>query len=239
MTSCSRPSSEAGNVLFLILIAVALFAALSFAVTTSTRQGSSNGADHEKAHLMVSQFTQYAASLNIAIMRLRFSGCNDTQLSFQTAALAHPTLWGGSTNPAAPANGSCHVFGQNGVTFVGNFQGNANRPTVSSTVGVDKIGTDASDIILWLAIGEDAFSKKVCDAFNKAMGNVGSATGGTIRTLSWGWAVGAFTSTTAPVETIGEDGGPALQGGKHAGCIDSPTSHDGNNRYLYQVLLSR
>jgi hypothetical protein len=62
-------TAERGNVLFLILIAVALFAALSYAVTQSTRSG---GGDASKETNLVNsaQITQYPASIKTAITRM-------------------------------------------------------------------------------------------------------------------------------------------------------------------------
>ncbi|MAQ71636.1 MAG: hypothetical protein CL565_05535 [Alphaproteobacteria bacterium] len=60
---------EKGNVLFLILIAVVLFAALSYAVTTSTRS-SGSGIDKEKIQLETSNLIQMLTNMKVARDRL-------------------------------------------------------------------------------------------------------------------------------------------------------------------------
>lgn len=70
-----------GNVLFLILIAVALFAALSYAVTQSSRSGG-EGISRDKAKLVAGQIIQYGASVEQAISRMKLiNRCNDTDIS--------------------------------------------------------------------------------------------------------------------------------------------------------------
>lgn len=60
---------ESGNVLFLILIAVALFAALSYAVTQSSRTGGSD-ASRETMLTNISALMQFPASLRLAVTRM-------------------------------------------------------------------------------------------------------------------------------------------------------------------------
>ncbi|PCH99861.1 MAG: hypothetical protein COB76_04755 [Alphaproteobacteria bacterium] len=64
--------TQKGNVLFLILIAVALFAALSYAVTQSSRSGGDAGRETNMINSAV--LTQYPASLRISVMRLVIEG---------------------------------------------------------------------------------------------------------------------------------------------------------------------
>ena len=64
--------SETGNALFLILIAVALFAALSYAVTNSGRGGGS--LDREQTELLAAQIVNQAAYLQTNYDRLRIVG---------------------------------------------------------------------------------------------------------------------------------------------------------------------
>ena len=73
---------EKGNALFLILIAVALFAALSYAVTSSGRGGS--GIDKEQASILAAQITQYGASVAVAVQRIKtINGTQDTMFEWQ------------------------------------------------------------------------------------------------------------------------------------------------------------
>ena len=65
-------SSQNGNVLFLILIAVALFAALSYAVTSSSRSGGSD-ASKETDQTNIAALIQFPASLRTGITRLMLS----------------------------------------------------------------------------------------------------------------------------------------------------------------------
>lgn len=76
--------SQRGNALFLILIAVALFAALSFAVTQSGRS-SGAGISKEQTMLGVAQLTQIGADLHTAIMRMRASGIKLADIDIHTA----------------------------------------------------------------------------------------------------------------------------------------------------------
>ncbi|MGB1077249.1 MAG: hypothetical protein ACPG05_02995 [Bdellovibrionales bacterium] len=73
---------ESGNVLFLILIAVALFAALSYAVTQSSR-GGGDGATKEKNTFSGLEYVQIGRDIKVAVQRLMLiGGCSLEELSF-------------------------------------------------------------------------------------------------------------------------------------------------------------
>ena len=72
---------ERGNVLFLILIAVALFAALSYAVTSSSRSGGGD-ASSETNLISSAQITQYPAAVRTSIVRMIIGGAQVTDLEF-------------------------------------------------------------------------------------------------------------------------------------------------------------
>lgn len=96
-----------GNVLFLILIAVALFAALSYAVTQSSKTGG-DSIGKDKAKLIAAQIMQYASSIEQAIVRIMLiNGCSDTTISFDNPFV-------GYNNASSPADKRCHVFDANG-----------------------------------------------------------------------------------------------------------------------------
>ncbi|MCB1538437.1 MAG: hypothetical protein H6865_04535 [Rhodospirillales bacterium] len=71
---------QSGNVLFLILIAVALFAALSYAVTQSSRSGSD--ASKETNVINTASLTQYPNSVRTAVLRLIISGIDPLDIYF-------------------------------------------------------------------------------------------------------------------------------------------------------------
>ena len=102
--------SQHGNALFLILIAVALFAALSYAVTNSGRGGS--GIDREQAEIAAAQILQYISSIDTAIQRMRvINGCGESEFNFDTTLYTtnSGTQMNGN-NTSAPADGSCDIF---------------------------------------------------------------------------------------------------------------------------------
>lgn len=76
-----RPN-ERGNALFLLLIAIALFGALSYAVTHAGRSG---GFEQDKSLLSAAQVTQYPAGLSTTVKRMLKSGVTDGALSFDPA----------------------------------------------------------------------------------------------------------------------------------------------------------
>lgn len=104
--------SESGNVLFLILIAVALFAALSYVVTQSTRSGGGS-TEKEKNILSSAQMTQYPTALRTAIIRMILGGLAIENIMFNapgafsdisTNALVFHPQGGGANYQEAPAD---------------------------------------------------------------------------------------------------------------------------------------
>jgi len=103
MNNAQNRNNESGNVLFYILIAVVLIAALSYAVTRSN-QGGGGAVSEEKAKLAASELIEFGNVVANAVAQLRLRGCPDTQLSFENDQVA------GYTNGNAPSDDTCHLF---------------------------------------------------------------------------------------------------------------------------------
>lgn len=97
--SVANSGPEKGNVLFLILIAVVLFGALSYAVTSSMRTGSST-TEKEQAKLDQAVMDNFMSAINVGRMRLEMAGCSSIDY----------------TAPADQGAGdkSCHIFHPDG-----------------------------------------------------------------------------------------------------------------------------
>lgn len=169
-TTQNDRKSERGNVLFLILIAVALFAALSYAVTQSTRSG---GGDASKETNLVNAagITQYPASIKTAITRMIISTSADPEkLLFDTPstfgtlddttrpnAVFHPS-GGGATYVEAPSSV------MNGATGTWHF--NAENQVINIGTSAAAIAADNVDIIAFLP----NIKKAVCDSIHTKLG---------------------------------------------------------------------
>ena len=94
---------EHGNILFLVLIAAALFAALSYVVTQSSRSG--GDAEREKARLDAAEILNYATALQSSVGRMIIGGCALGTINFENDY--DGTL---HVNPNAPADRKCNVF---------------------------------------------------------------------------------------------------------------------------------
>lgn len=100
--------SQKGNVLFLILIAVALFAALSYAVTRNSRNNGGN-INVEKAKPEAAQLVQYASQIKYAITKIMvINGCDFWDISFEN------TIDGTRYEHTPPVSNECKIFHENG-----------------------------------------------------------------------------------------------------------------------------
>lgn len=168
-----KRQSEKGNVLFLILIAVALFAALSYVVTQSTRSGGGS-TEKEKNILNSAGMTQYSTTLRTALMRVVLGGVGieyarfNVPGSFGTSTQAevfHPN-GGGAGYQQAPAELS--ATGSTMLTWTYNAE--FDIPGVGQT---DVAG--GNDVIAFLP----GVSANVCRQVNEELGiNVSGCTAG-------------------------------------------------------------
>lgn len=165
LTNQTKRRSERGNVLFLILIAVALFAALSYVVTQSTRSGGGS-TEREKNILSSAQMTQYPTALRTAIIRMVLGGVGVENIFFNTPenfALVSTTRWlvfhpqgGGATFQEAPSDLS--VTGNSALNWT--FNAEVRIPGI----GIDDAG--GSDLIAFLP----GVSDGVCRQVNEELG---------------------------------------------------------------------
>lgn len=102
-----------GNALFLILIAVALFAALSYAVTNSGRGG--GGIDRETAALHAAEIMNYTAMLSQTVQRMKLiNGTPDNELDFDSSQRLRKNGAAYPHNNTVCATTDCEIFSPDG-----------------------------------------------------------------------------------------------------------------------------
>lgn len=220
---CSNTAYEAGNVLFLILIAVALFAALSYAVTQSSRGG--GDAQNESVKTQASQIVQYSASVKTAIQRMMLMG----GYTYRQVDSQGP----GSNNSNCPDDG-CRVFSPDhyGVSYVPPKEEwlvpeNSNARWGEYRIShfpVDGLGTNQPELV-WLL---HYVKEPICMEINESLGLTSSGAAVPeqvlyINTLAW------YTGATTGGNRLYDTGGVLY--GQEIGCF-----REGANSAFYQVL---
>ena len=98
-------TKERGNILFLILLAIILFAALTYAVNNGFRVSQDQNIPKEKARTIAAEIVNYSTLMEQTVNRLRVSGgCTPTQISFENTV---DTTY---ANGGAPPDKHCNVF---------------------------------------------------------------------------------------------------------------------------------
>ena len=155
-----------GNVLFLILIAVVLFAALSFVIAQSSRTGGQSPSA-EKSKISGAEVSQYPTQLRAAVARMIINGLEYEQIKFNapsafsglgvdvTEGIFHPSGGGAAYQLASPdvmANGA-----QGRWYFNPNFE----LDGIGTSLGASPEGNDFIAFLPGIALG-------VCTEVNDA-----------------------------------------------------------------------
>ena len=236
--------TQSGNVIFYILIAVALLAALSYSVTQSGRGGVGN-ISKDKAALHASEIIAYGNTLAQAVSQIRLRGYKDTEISLENSIIS------GYTN-ANCTDDECKIFhvSGGGVHYMepktdwldssfsaksnyGDITFSGGSCTESTTCHTD--GLDNEDLILFFPY----MKKEICLALNDKLNVSNPSDDAPIDAACSGAGTGAkFTGTYANTLALKDSAGNL---NRTAGCF----RHDGGcatisgSYHYYQVLIER
>lgn len=179
-----KPNPQSGSAIFLVLIGIALFAALSFVVAQSLRVSgdSSSNMDQEKMALQMTEMTQFLESVKVKVNTMvEVDRVYDLTLSFKNDAYKDglDTVLCQNNNPVC-SDPSCMVFSPenpNGILPVKFTQAASSAPVSSPgepvngsvTVGqlaIEGVGSPAQDLVLIV----HGVSAPFCNFYNEKLG---------------------------------------------------------------------
>lgn len=227
-----------GNILFLILLAVVLFATLAYAVTSSIRGGGKD-ASGERMDTIASQIIQNANLMENTIQRaMLVDGIPEYGFDFSGGVLS------GINNPTAPNSlcqkDACKLFSGGGEKI--------SLPSLPSSVVGSSIPAFSVYMIRGLEVGSPAddvvatyrfLNASLCVAINRVLN---SRVDPASAIESWGWAPdagsarlsGSLTALPTGYATIGNE--YAAVRGQHSFCF----RHSSGDEYNFlHVLIAR
>lgn len=226
---------EHGNILFLILLAVLLFAALAHAVTSSLRGGGKSASD-ENVRLLASRIVENAVLIENTMARaMLVHGVKDWEFDVS------------SVNARGAANGSCasdscRIFSDKGghVPAILLPPWASAEPTLTSRkvsfnrTSVIHIGTDLNEVNLTYS----TITPELCAAINKLLGHTDiplPATGGDQYNSDTNNYTGTLTGFSETLQALGEHDRNAYLRGKNSFCF-----HNANGSYYFNhVVIAR
>ena len=225
-------SSESGNVFFYIFLGVALFGALTYAVSQSGR-GSVENVTREQSRLRATEMIDFSDSVSKAVGTLRLRGVTLAQLRF-----AHADLSNSDYGDPALTDPAFMVFNAAGGGIIYNNP----APDAVMSAGqqwqfltqnqVQGFGTTClteacSDLVMAVA----DLRTEICLMINKLSG---IANPDVLPSDSDFETAGKFNgSITGTPEILGDESSSAVLAGKPFGCFKN--EDDGRN-YFYRVL---
>lgn len=225
-------SSQSGSSLLIILVAVALFAALSYAISQQRESGKS--LTNERTRLLASDVIDMGNKLADSVARLRLRQIPNTRISFENAIIA------GYTN-AACITDTCKIFSFDG----GGRDWETPTPDISSgkdwgfsgDLGIKDIGSGEAELLAFLP----NISLDLCNRINILIGLY--ATGGSptvIATATANKFIGSYAGVPVLIAGAQIDGqkSACIQISAPAGTafVGTPYSTD---YVFYQVLETR
>ena len=220
-----KTNPQSGNVLWFILLAVALLAALTIVIGRSSSTVDQSG-DVEQQTVKASQMLRYAKSIEAAVqeMRLRDVSENDISLWHDSDGNGTEDASDDNYNPGCTQT-TCKIFnaGGAGLTYTPPPTGVSGSTDwlFVATNDVTGVGTTNTDLILILP----DMRPSVCAHINRML-NVSYA--GTESDVDFTPFTGTYTATEAI----------DLANGQEAGCIDYDTGA-ATEPFFYQVLHKR
>ena len=217
--------TERGNVLWFILIAVALLAALTMVLSRSGSTVDQSG-DIEQQRVKASQILRTAKSIEAGIQQMRLRGVSENDMSFWHDSNGDNTEDGSDTYYNANCTiTDCKLFdaGGAGLTYSSPPSGvnDASEWIFNATNDVLDVGTGAPDLLIILP----NVKTSICAQINRMLG---ASYAGTESDVDFT----AFTGTFTLTETI------ELAAGQEAGCIDYDNAGS-TEPFFYQVLFKR
>ena len=167
-----KNTDQTGSVIFIILIAIALFASLSYAISTSSRS-TGKSINDEEAEIIASEFIQSALSIRQAYKQLRLSGCSLTDIDLDEDPSNNTRR--NPLSPSASGDFRCALFhvdgGQKKADSIPSalFESGATplkwRHATSLRVG----GVGTADKYELSLLIQALIDEKVCKALNKKL----------------------------------------------------------------------
>ena len=215
-----KNKTEKGNAIIWILIAVALFAALGYAFSSTSRNSTITLTDTE-AKSYANQIIAYGNELKAAVKRMSLRGIDETEFSFANA-IDIPNNPAGH-NPNCTSD-RCAVFNPQGGQLTPVFFDGSAQVRV---IGVDGVGTTEGELMLTI-FGVDS---NVCLKINQTLDV------GTVGTLP---ATDSFTVVTYD-GTYGTTPDPignteTSLSGQQSFCAEGAVA---GNYHYHQVLIAR
>lgn len=229
-------TNQRGSALFYILIAIALLAALSYAVARSTR-GNVDQLSAEQSRLLASDMLEYANVVASATGQIKMRGVKDSSLCFDApqaiedydyagcadsynkifdlggGGVTYATLADNAVAGSAPSDAQWHIYGDNEVNGIG------------TTCGSDA----CADLALVASGIEPAVCKKINELLNVTDRDADPPT-------DPGLGVTPFIGTYGYNNTIGNTAVASPLNSQAAACFYNST----NSSYVfYKVLVAR
>lgn len=227
-------NSQSGNILFIILIAVALLSALAFAVTQGI-QNSGKGLSEDRRALAATEILEYASAMTKTVSMLKLRGCKEDEINFANNTTA------AYNNGGAPSGNICDIYNRAGgaMTWAVPPNGSVNTnpsPTdawaIYGTNEIQGIGStgaddDNADLVLFL----NDVTLTMCQTLNERLGVMAA---GAAPPTDADTDTTAYTGTFTYTETIGDTDTDLAR--KSAACYQDTTA--GIYRF-YKVLRAR
>jgi hypothetical protein len=222
-------NGERGNALFLILIAVALFAALSYAITQS---GRGSGTVNKETNIVVSgQVVEEPAAVRTAVTRMIITGTSPTAITFTGAATVNDvfdsaTGGGGATNVAPPSSACGTAADCAAWYYVAATSGNGTF--------VQGVGTTASEALAVLGKVGGGMTSSICTQIQKGLGFASTTPVVQATAVVWQTA-GAYAAAAGGSATTVAGATTELVGQAFA-CFQNGT---GANYTYYHTLIEQ